>query len=86
MKSAKNLCEKKVLFQEHMHSLTSVSDEGGRFPPQFFEKKLIQGGLKNDNPFSLKNSLIIIFPRVRRLSTRVQDKVSILLTRLSLVK
>ena len=55
MKSEKNLCEKKVLFQEHMHSLTSVSDEGGRFPPQFFEKKLIQGGLKNDNPFSLTN-------------------------------
>ena len=49
MKSEKNLCEKKVLFQEHMHSLTSVSDEGGRFPPQFFEKKLIQGGLKNDS-------------------------------------
>ena len=54
MQSEKNLCEKKVLFQERMHSLTSVS-KWGRFPPQFFEKKLIQGGLKNDNPFSLKN-------------------------------
>ena len=84
MQSEKNLCEKKVLFQERMHSLTSVS-KWGRFPPQFFEKKLIQGGLKNDNPFSLQNSLII-FPRVRRLSTRVQDKVSILLTLLSTVK
>ena len=50
MQSEKNLCEKKVLFQERMHSLTSVSDEGGRFPPQFFEKKLIQGGLKT-TPF-----------------------------------
>jgi len=47
MQSEKNLCEKKVLFQERMHSLTSVS-KWGRFPPQFFEKKLIQGGLKND--------------------------------------
>ena len=54
MQSEKNLCEKKVLFQERMHSLTSVS-KWGRFPPQFFEKKLIQGGLKNDNPFSLEN-------------------------------
>lgn len=54
MQSEKNLCEKKVLFQERMHSLTSVS-KWGRFPPQFFEKKLIQAGLKNDNPFSLEN-------------------------------
>ena len=45
MQSEKNLCEKKVLFQERIYALTSVSDEGGRFPPQFFEKKLIQGGL-----------------------------------------
>ena len=85
MQSEKNLCEKKVLFQERMHSLTFCVSKWGRFPPQFFEKKLIQGGLKNDKPFSLKISLII-FPRVRRLSTRVQDKVSILLTLLSTVK
>ena len=85
MQSEKNLCEKKVLFQERMHSLTSVS-KWGRFPPQFFEKKLIQAGLKNDNPFSLENFPYNLSTRERRLSTRVQDKVSILLTLLSTVK
>ena len=76
-------------FAHHVFFLRSIQTRG-RFPPQFFEKKLIQGGLKTTpavSPRILKGLLfLIIFTRARRLWARLHEEVSILYVHSSLVK